>query len=173
MEDFIKLLSGYENEAFRLETLPVYDVSQERDTFDFFLKTGEIRQNDNLIDYIQEHAEKIELGKKHIRARVVPSPITDYFLYETKCGYIPQSNAGFYHYFLDYDTYKQKFTSINDFWLFDEETVVYMKYDGTGEFLWVEITDDPLSLSTAIMVKNIFLKSWYSLRELLEKYAIA
>jgi hypothetical protein len=84
MEEFIKLLSGYSREAFRLETLSVYDVSQERETFDVFLKTGEIIQNQKLMDYIQEHAEKISQGKKHIRGRVMPNPMTDYFIYETK-----------------------------------------------------------------------------------------
>jgi hypothetical protein len=156
MEAFIKLLSNYKQEAFRLETLPIYDVSEERESFDTFLQTGAVVLDDDLADYIHEHAQHIRFGKQHIRARVVPDPITDYFIYETKVWYIPQHDVGFKHYFLDFDVYKQKFTSVRDFWLFDDETVVYMNYDATGKFLWVDIMDDELSLSTAIMIKNIF-----------------
>ncbi|MEI7477243.1 MAG: DUF6879 family protein [bacterium] len=54
------LLSSYEIEAFRLETLPVYAVSQEKEEFEHFLRTGKVQGNDTLEAYIIEQSQKIK-----------------------------------------------------------------------------------------------------------------
>lgn len=83
LEKFLFFLNNYEEEAFRLEILPTYDVSHESEDFKDFLEHKKISINKDLKEYIDIHSSKILQGKRHIRARVIPSPLTDYFRYET------------------------------------------------------------------------------------------
>ncbi len=172
MKTLSTLLNSYGKEAFRLETLPSYTVESEVESLQHFLKTGEILPVADTETYIQTQALKIQGGKRHIRGRVVPSPITDYFRFETQVGYIPQAQNNFELYFLDQeDVVKQieeNDLSNRDFWLFDEKEVIFMQYDSAGKFLGGEYSDDPAIINQAIQVRDFFIKNGKPLSYILE-----
>ena len=121
-----------------------------------------------MIKYIEDGRSQISIGKRHIRARVVPNPITDYFIFETKIGYLPQSRNGFENIFLDEQQYrtlmgelKEDIDTISDFWLFDKETVVEMKYDVEGKYLGNNITEDCSIVEKCVKIRDAFISVSY------------
>lgn len=178
MQTVEQLFAGYQQEAFRLELLPEYKVSGEWEDFVEYKKSGIIKQNPDLIDYLNAAQAKIDAGKRHIRTRIIPSPITEYVIFEAKIGYIPQSKVGFELNFLekiDYDNVlKTNFSNIefSDFWLFDKQHLVVMKYDSEGKFLSAEVNTDQDLINNCIRLRNLLPEHSHSLSYFIDKYSI-
>ena len=105
----------------------------------------------------------ISKGRKHIRARILPNPISQYFKFELEVGYIPQQKVGFDFYFINEDKIK---SPLIDFWLFDQKDLLIMKYNEKGEFLEIEICTDKKMIQDCIQVRNYFIKNGTSLQSI-------
>ena len=75
--DFDKIFEMYTKEAFRLETLTVYDVSEEEDAILEFKETGKVVNN---ID--NEWVSLLKIGKPVKRLRLLSNPLSDYEIFE-------------------------------------------------------------------------------------------
>lgn len=173
MSEFANLFKNYKEEAFRLETLSLYKVKDECEDFELFLKTNKIRQNSSLIEYMSDAKKMIENGRRHIRARIIPNPITNYFIFETKVGYLPQSKIGFEFAFIEEkELLKNKMSLIDlgDFWLFDKSILVLMNYDNDGTFIEAKIIKDSDLISESIKIRNCCIENGKTLSYLLDKY---
>ncbi len=169
-----KLFSTYKHEAFRLETLPFYKVKGEWASYQEYLETGKIIQDISIIKYISESKQMIEKGRRHLRARIIPNPLNDYFIFETLVGYLPQSRVGFEFFFVEEKNALTKSVedgNIKDFWLFDKSTLLLMSYNTEGEFLKAEISNDKDLISKCIQIRDSFVSNGESLNYILEKYA--
>jgi len=136
MPDINSIFEGYTKEAFRLETIYEYCVPGEWENFQAFLKNGQASADANLIKYMKDASLKIESGKRHLRARLIPSPPNKYIEFETLVGYIPQSKIGFEHLILesmDIESIKLGRVLV-DFWLFDKKELLIMDYKSNGTF---------------------------------------
>lgn len=176
IQSFLEALSSYKQEAFRLETFSSYDIADERESFDLFQTKREVLIDDETANYLREHERKVKEGKRHIRARVIPEPLSDYFIYEVITGYLPQSQIGIELCFMKereyYDKIESQYGHLKDFWLFDQKTLVQMDYDDDGKFISPKFIDDPLVLSKALSIRNTFVTNSHPLTYLLDNYDV-
>jgi hypothetical protein len=122
-------LQHFERSAFRLETLPEYSVPQEAELLARFKRGQPVDLPDDhpwLVN-VRRHCRA---GKVMRRVRVVSRPLTDYLRMEL--SWYPKSVAA------GEDIRITEQSLRGDFWLFDDEAVIVLKYDETGRFLSAE-----------------------------------
>ncbi|WP_414168262.1 DUF6879 family protein [Streptoverticillium reticulum] len=133
-DEFGRLFETFEQTAFRLETLSVYDVEEEREEFEAFLagKPMPPEWSDN--PWVRSMTD---LGKTVSRVHVLSSPLTDYLRYELS-AYPGNITAGETIGIIDLA--RQRVTGLpdHDFWLFDDAEVYRMHYTGSGKFVGAE-----------------------------------
>ncbi|MFA7192014.1 MAG: DUF6879 family protein [Candidatus Paceibacterota bacterium] len=173
----LECLNNYENEAFRLETLPVYIVHEEMDLISSYLKTGNNEMSAGLNEYVSIHSDKVLNGKRHIRARVIPDPISDYFKFEVNVGYFNQSFAGFELVFMEQNDFNklkdiQPSQNIFDYWLFDRTQLIKMIYSPSGEYLGHEFSTDKEEILYACEIRDAFINRGKTFSYLIDKYDI-
>lgn len=124
--DFDKLFEMYTNEAFRLETLPVYDVPEETSAIQEFKETGKVINN---IDY--EWMDLLKIGKPVKRLRLLSNPLSSYEVFELEV-YKSNLKYGEDIRISNRDDFKE---NLQDFWIFDMKWIGIMNYDKDGKFL--------------------------------------
>lgn len=138
-EDFGRLFNTFEREAFRLETLATYSIPNEQATFQAFLNgepQPESHKNAPWADTVRGH---VKAGRRMYRVHIVARPLSEYLRYEMGWGYHRNQEAGEEFFILDITDKDNPLDGLTDFWLFDEKTVVTMRYNHAGEFLGAEI----------------------------------
>lgn len=154
MADLGQLLKSYSISAVRLESLPQYKVSGEWENFKVYQIEGKILRDPDLEWYLDLIAKKEKEGASNIRIRVIDHPISSYLKYEYLAGYCPAVEKGSDVLFIDRSDYdeikaKSKFGVAGDFWIFDSNTLVSMKYGDEGEWVGAEIVDGKQELVAA------------------------
>jgi hypothetical protein len=134
-KDFGKLFTGYERSAWRLETLPAYDVPEEADDFARFL-AGESWPEDHTDEWLQMIATHAESGRTMGRVHALRLPLTDYLRFEIFTGYVFSARAGEDVRILDLDEHPADLPT--DFWIFDDRVVVGMAYGPGGAYIGAE-----------------------------------
>jgi len=119
------LLQNFERSAFRLETLPEYNVPQEAEMVARF-KRGEPVDLPDDHPWLERVRHHCRAGKLMRRVRVVTYPLTDYLRMEM-AWYRKSVAAG-------EDIRITETRLSGDFWLFDDQTVVVLHYDSEGRF---------------------------------------
>ncbi|MEV7940254.1 DUF6879 family protein [Kitasatospora sp. NPDC088264] len=137
-EDFGRLFKTFERTAFRLETLAVYDVDDEREEFADFLAGKGLPPGRFDNPWVRSMTD---LGKHVARVHVLHSPLSDYLRYEL-ASYPGNIKAGESIGIID--TARQKVAGLpdHDFWLFDDAQVYRMHYTDAGQFLGAELLPD-------------------------------
>jgi hypothetical protein len=130
---------GHEREAFRLETRQSYGVESERAEYDHYLATGEldIPDSDQWLTRLRRFRET---GRWVGRVHVLHRPLTDYLRYEFAV-YGFTVTAGEDVRILDVTDMPDPGLPKQDFWLFDERSVVVMEYDDDGNQLGRELLE--------------------------------
>jgi hypothetical protein len=141
MPDLAWWLQNFERSAFRLETLPEYNVPQEAEMVARF-KRGEpvdLPDDHPWLERVRHHCRS---GKVMRRVRVVSHPLTDYLRMEMS-WYRKSVAAG-----EDIRITETQLTC--DFWLFDDQTVVVLHYDSEGRFTGTTTEQGSLTLYLSI-----------------------
>ena len=92
---------GFQREAFRLETLQVYDMASEQAEYDRFLASGELHIPDD-DQWLTRVRHFRGTGRRVGRVHVATRPLTDYLRYEfavyrhTAAGRRGRSHSGFH-----------------------------------------------------------------------------
>ncbi|MGK5531892.1 DUF6879 family protein [Streptomyces sp. URMC 129] len=130
-EQFGRLFETFERTAFRLETLAVYDIEEEREEFEDFLagKPMPPEWSDN--PWVRSMTE---LGKSVSRVHVLRSPLSDYLRYEL-AAYPGNITAGERIGIIDLAQREVHGLPDHDFWLFDDATAYRMHYTDAGAFI--------------------------------------
>jgi hypothetical protein len=150
MPDLAWWLQNFKRSAFRLECLPEYKVPQEEEWFESFKRDGSLPdltpENDSWLKLVRTHAQH---GCSIQRVRIVSHPPTDYERFElalfsasVKAGEdiriaganLVWPNGG-----------EGRRTGPPDFWLFDDELAIVLRYDREGRFLGTEQARDVLT----------------------------
>jgi hypothetical protein len=126
-----RLMASVTSSAFRLETLPVYDMPGEREEFARHL-AGERPPADLHYRWLDTVAEGTKAGKVFQRVHVVRSPLSSYLEYEFAWGYVFNVRAGEDIRILDLAYMADPGLPDQDFWLLDDTTVVRMDYTAKG-----------------------------------------
>lgn len=158
-EERDNLLASFKSEALHLEMRDVYTVADEAGPFARFLERGyrdrdaEAEERRSWTTLIQDATAA---GKVFRRARIISEPVTDYIRYEW-AGTDVNVEAG-----EDIRWLPRRLTSSialpgNDFWLFDDSTVVFTVFTGKGEVLERQLTTDPVVVQ---LCRSAFEASW-------------
>jgi hypothetical protein len=132
-DDLGKLFTTFRRTAFRLETLPAYDVTEdaERDAYRRW-QTGQQPPAQER-DWPKLVASAVGSGKTMQRVRIVRE-LTDYIRFEMEWGYLANVAAGEDIRVLELADDVPGMVD-HDYWLFDEATVVRLEYAADGSFI--------------------------------------
>ncbi|MGW4032805.1 DUF6879 family protein [Streptomyces sp. NPDC004838] len=133
-DEFEKLFSDFQREAFRLETLNDYSGSSDAEMIRAFL-AGEPQPDDYNQEWVDEVRGNTAAGKRMYRVHILSRPLTDYLRFELGWGYGKNVTAGEEFFILDTTDQPNPLEGVPDFWIFDESSVVSMTYGAGGEFL--------------------------------------
>jgi hypothetical protein len=135
--NFERLFSEFEKSAFRLETLPRYEIPLEAEMLREYEEGALTPGADLMSPWCEVISTAVRAGKQMTRVRLLPQPLTLY----VKCGidwaYPRSYAAGEKVLFLVPDQVPPAILALSDhdFWLFDDTTLVLMEYGARGEFL--------------------------------------
>ncbi|WP_316522865.1 DUF6879 family protein [Kitasatospora brasiliensis] len=131
-EDWQRVLHGFSQSAFRLETLPAYKVPGEAEDFEEFLNGSRIDPSTYTSGWTDRLRAHTAAGRTVQRVHIVTRPLSDYLRYEFMY-YEPHAMAGEDIRILDLTDRPNPGLPDQDFWAFDDSTVVLMNYapDGT------------------------------------------
>lgn len=139
------LFATFDREAVHLEMRDVYAVKDEAERFARFLQRGyrdhaaEAEERQPWMTLIKEATKA---GKVFRRVRIISEPVTDYIRYEW-AGTGPNTEAGEQIKWLPRRLASAIALPGNDFWLFDDSTVVFTVFTGEGDVLERQLTVDP------------------------------
>ena len=139
-------LHGFAESAWRLETLPAYDVPQEKERIEAFLRGERIPDNYDSA-WMRRIADHARNGRTVGRVRVLTRPLSDYLRLEFMY-YRHHVRAGEAIRVLDVTDRENPLEGIQDFWMFDSARVVLMNYDSDGTQTGRELYEgDPAAYS--------------------------
>ncbi|MGW1834950.1 DUF6879 family protein [Streptomyces sp. BBFR2] len=132
----------FKRSAFRLEVHQTYTMPGEAETLRAFL-AGEPRPdgfNARWHGLIRGH---MSAGRTMTRAKIVRRPLTDYSRYLFEWGIPGNVAAGEDYRIIDLTDTPNPGLPEQDFWLFDETTVVHLNYRADGTQINRELIQDP------------------------------
>jgi hypothetical protein len=142
----------FRSSAFRLETLPAYDVSGEAERIEAW-RDGRARPERSVrtSEYLREIAANVLAGRERMRLRIVDHPLSEYCRYQIT-GYIESAAAGEQTRIVvrngGSEQTRPDLDSVGgDFWFFDmgtgDERAVLLEYDATGAFTEAHLAAGP------------------------------
>jgi hypothetical protein len=134
-EDFGRLFESFERDAFRLETLAVYDVDEDREEVERFLAGEPMPPGWAENPWVRAITGR---GKSMARVHVLRSPLSDYLRYEL-AAYHGNVAAGEEVGIIDLSRTAVSGLPDHDFWLFDDSEVYRMYYTPAGKFEGAEL----------------------------------
>ena len=132
----------FEREAFRLETLDDYSQSGGVDAYQAFLAGKPQPEEYKTAGWVRTVSDAVQAGKRIYRVHVLARPLTDYLRFELSWGYIRNMAAGEEFFILDTTSQGNPVPEAPDFWMFDDQTIGAMKYDGEGKYLGVDFVGE-------------------------------
>ena len=130
-EEWQSYFRNFKRSAFRLEVQQTYTMPAEADTFRSFL-AGDPKPDGFNAAWHQSIRDHAAAGRTFTRAKVVRQPLTDYSRYLFSWAIPSNVEAGEDYRIVDL-TNRTLDLPEQDFWMFDESTVVHLNYrpDGT------------------------------------------
>lgn len=128
----------FHSEAWRLETLPVYNVPQEAEEIQRFRAGERIDPRTHSNDYTEDLKRVRREGKNKGRVHIVTRPLSEYLRYEFMY-YLPHAWAGEDIRIMDVTDRPNPLSEVQDFWMFDRAQVVLMHYEADGTQISREI----------------------------------
>lgn len=154
-----RFFTTFKHEALHLEMRDVYAVTDEVQRLRWFLEKG---YRDHHSDAEQRRPwttliqDSIAAGKVFRRARIISEPVTDYIRYEWE-GTDLNVAAGEEIKWLPRRLASGIALPGNDFWLFDDSTVVFTVFTGQGQVFQRQLTTDPVVIQ---LCRSAFERVW-------------
>lgn len=132
----------FKRSAFRLEVHQTYTMPAEAKTFRDFLAGESMPEgfNESWHQTIRDHAAA---GRTMTRAKIVRRPLTPYSRYLFGWGIPGNAAAGENYQIVDVTDESEPGLPEQDFWMFDETTVVHLNYRPDGTQINRELIQDP------------------------------
>lgn len=141
-EEWQAYFRNFERSAFRLEVHQVYTMPDEADDLRRFL-AGEAKPDGFNSDWHDTIRANVAAGKTMQRAKIVRRPFTDYTQYLFDWAIPGNVEAGEDYRILDLTDAENPGLPDQDFWFFDDSTVVHMNYRPDGTQISRELLDRP------------------------------
>jgi hypothetical protein len=135
----------FQSEAWRLETLPAYNVPQEAEEIRAFEAGERIDPQTHSNEYTEDLKRVRREGKSKGRVHIVTRPLSDYLRYEFMY-YLPHAWAGEDIRIMDVTDRPNPLAGVQDFWMFDRQEVVLMNYEPDGTQISREVFEGNVSL---------------------------
>lgn len=150
----IAAISARATDRFRLEALPTYNVDQEADDFAAWRRGDRTLLTPDTNAWLAHIRDTTAAGSRWSRVRILDYPLAPYSEFELH-GYQANARAGERIYVADRAWSPELADLREDFWVFDN-TVVLMRYDEAGRFLYAEQPDDPapFRLARAVALRH-------------------
>ncbi|MFM9447226.1 DUF6879 family protein [Streptomyces acidiscabies] len=132
----------FERSAFRLEVHQTYTMPAEAETVRAF-QAGEPRPEDFNAPWYETVREHAAAGRTMTRAKVVYRPLTSYSRYLFEWCIPGNVEAGEDYRIIDLTDRPNPGLPAQDFWLFDEKTVVHLNYRTDGTQISRELIQEP------------------------------
>ncbi|MFE1174760.1 DUF6879 family protein [Streptomyces sp. NPDC058773] len=132
-EKWAARFEDFQQEAWRLETLPQYLMPQEEDEFEAFKAGTRIDPHAVSNEYTDRLRRQAAEGRAQGRVHIVTRPLTDYLQFEFAQYYAPHALAGEQIRILDVTDRDNPLAGVQDFWMFDRAEVVLMNYRPDGQ----------------------------------------
>lgn len=141
-DDWKAYFRDFERSAFRLEVHQTYTMPGEVATFRAFRSGEPVPKDFNCAWHrtIRDHAAA---GRTMTRAKIVRRPLTPYSRYLFAWGIPGNVEAGEDYRILDVTERPNPGLPEQDFWMFDETTVVHLNYRPDGTQINRELIRDP------------------------------
>lgn len=178
-EEFGQLFKSYKLSAWRLELLTAYAIPSEDPEFKAFVEGApiapvsrdELCGDSNWCKLIRGH---LEAGRSMGRVHVLPERLTPYLKYEIEWGYTFNNNAGDDIKLLPAasisNTLRERLSTFQDFWLFDDSKIVLCDYSPTGAFDGAREVTDPSVLDSFKSVQSACIDQALDFRTFLRAY---
>ena len=155
----LEYFNSFQESAFRLEILQRYNVDEEREAYEFFMK------NKKVPDWLWEDWRDIVRQAKSRwavmqRIRLIQFPISSYVLFEMET-YKRNMEAWEEIFYIPFERCSVEVKS--DFWIFDDSIVLKMNYDKDGRFINFEEMNDCASY---LQIKKFLLENKRNIEEL-------
>ncbi|MER6380698.1 DUF6879 family protein [Streptomyces sp. NPDC001127] len=129
-EDWRRAFDAMQKEAWRLETLPVYQVPQEEEAVRRFL-AGEPVTREATQPWFDRVKAFVASDRSVGRVHIVAQPLSDYLRFEFE-HYRHNVEAGEAIRILDVTNRPNPLDGVQDFWMFDRSRIVLMNYEPDG-----------------------------------------
>jgi hypothetical protein len=133
------LFRDFQRSAFRLETLQTYTIPRDQASFERFL-AGESKPDDYNATWETSVRQHVAAGKTMQRAKVVRRPFSDYTRYLFAWA-IPGNVAAGEDYQIVDASDRELDLPEQDFWLFDDDTVLLLNFNPDGTLRDRELAD--------------------------------
>ncbi|MFE0189082.1 DUF6879 family protein [Streptomyces sp. NPDC058989] len=143
-DEWRRRFTDIEREAWRLETLPQYLVTQEAEDFAAF-REGQPMTLYTASSYTQRVSRQRAEGKSNGRVHIVSQPLSDYLRFEFTRYYEAHVRAGDDIRILDVTNRHNPLDGVQDFWMFDQSEVVLMNYEEDGRQINREVFEGDVS----------------------------
>lgn len=141
-DQFTTRFADFTESAFRLELLDHYVAPNEAGPFATFL-TGEEPSREWREPWKRFVRGKLAGGATMARVHVMTEPLSPYVKFELTCVYPANVDAGEDVRVLPREHARRLRLPDQDFWLLDSTTAALMTYDDEGNWLSVDVTEDP------------------------------
>lgn len=138
-EEFGTMLEDFKRSAFRMETHQVYTMPREQPNLARFM-AGEPKPEDHNNHWHELIRNNLAAGKTMQRLKMVRRPFTDYTRYLMSWGVVGNVGAGEDYRILDI-TDRTIDIPEQDYWMFDEETVLLLNFNPDGTLRNRELAD--------------------------------
>jgi hypothetical protein len=161
----------FERSAFRLQLLPVYDVSEEQEEFKRFLAGDSPPASREENSWLQTMAAQVKNGRFWINVHLLQNPLTPYLQYLIDWWYVHQANAGAKIRLLDahFADRVHELTG-HDFWLFDDARLFVLQYSPEGRLHSIRETTHDLPLAEARRARDFAVSQSEDLQTFLAHY---
>jgi hypothetical protein len=168
--DFESLMQNFQSQMFRLETRPRYNVPWDDQMLPQYLAGRDMpdREDDRWVKWFSDIKRLSENGRDVVRVRLVPAETEKgtYLDYEIRWSYlrynIPNGERVLA---LRYDDVPGSLNE--DFFVFDDATVVVVRYNEDDSFKGLERETDPAVTGRLLALKKALLEKATPLKEYL------
>ncbi|GAA2116657.1 DUF6879 family protein [Streptomyces synnematoformans] len=134
-------MNNFRSEAWRLETLPQYLVPQEAEELEQWRAGKRLDPLTHSDEYTDDLKRLRSEGKRKGRVHIVSRPLSEYLRFEFSQYYEANVRAGDEIRILDVTDRPNPLAGVQDFWMFDQESVVLMNYKPDGTQINRELYD--------------------------------
>jgi hypothetical protein len=146
-EEWNASFRSFKQSAYRLETLQEYAEPSESSPFKMYLRG--IKPDESFsAEWCGMVRDHIDAGRTMRRVHIVDLPLSEYMRFEIECCYHDTGLAGEEIRLLDRSKITPDLAKITqeDFWMFDESTIMVNDYDNEGRLYQARITTDPAAV---------------------------